>query len=572
MFINIEVNNKTIKARKGETILSALRRGGMDVPTLCHMKDFRPSGACRLCMVEMEGRDDLVPACSYPVEEWIKINTHSPRVLKARRTIVELLLANHPDDCLYCDKNMSCELQNLAEELHIHERRFPGKRNRYRLDQSSSSLVRDPSKCILCGRCVRTCEEVQSVSAIDFVGRGNKMVIETAMSKSLNLSSCIHCGQCIMVCPTGALHEKNNYDEVLDALYDNQLHVVVQYAPSISVSIAEEFGIRPGKEINALLNAALRKMGFEKIFLTSFGADLASMEGAAEFENRLEHNMDLPMFSSCCPSWIKYMEQFWPQYLHHLSTCKSPQQMLGTLIKSYYSEVEEIPHEKLFSVAIMPCTSKKFEAQRAEMNQKGIPDIDVVLTTRELIKMIRLNGIDIASLEGELPDQPFGTRSSSGKIFATSGGMSESVIRSLSREEKIGMDTTIEFGKGNKDVKIVTRSYQGKELRFAIVNGLREAKNLMQSLSEGKLDYDFVEVMACESGCIAGGGQPYNNDEKIHKQRVKSLHETDAKDMIKVPYRNPAIKELFDKYFDYPGSEKSRKLLHTGYSPKETLI
>ena len=404
MVFNLEVNNRIIQAKKGETILSVLRRNGIQVPTLCNMKEFTPTGACRMCVIEMEGVENLLPSCSIVVEDFMKIKTHSPRVLRARKTIVELLLSNHPDDCLYCERNGNCELQKLAEDLNIRERRIPGRKTLFKIDKSGSSIVRDPAKCILCGRCVRVCEEVQNIATLDFIYRGSRLAISPAMSKSLNFSNCISCGQCIIVCPTGAITEKVQFSELDHSLHDIKKKVIAQFSPTVSVSIAEEFGLRPGKDVNGLINAALRKIGFNKVFDTSFGADLMVVEQAEEFLQRLEKNENLPFITGCCPSWISFAEQSAPDILKNVTSLKSPQQISGTLIKTWVSEKYAIPPEDVYSVSFMPCTSKKMEAQRAEMTTKGYPDVDTVLTTRELVRLIRLNGIDMLSLEPEPPE------------------------------------------------------------------------------------------------------------------------------------------------------------------------
>ncbi|MDD3861030.1 MAG: [Fe-Fe] hydrogenase large subunit C-terminal domain-containing protein, partial [Bacteroidales bacterium] len=418
----IEINNKQIEARKGETILDVLKRNGIKVPTLCHIKDMFPTGSCRMCVVENLKTNKLVTSCSTPVEEGMKILTHSPRVVDSRKTIVELLLSNHPDDCLYCVRNKNCELQDLAEELHVRERRIKGLKNNNHIDRSSASIVRDPDKCILCGRCVRVCEEVMGVSCIDFINRGSKTVIGTTFNQGLNTSSCVNCGQCIMVCPTGALSEKSHFPELLSMLSNPEKTVVVQYAPAISVSLAEEFKMCAGKDINGIMNAALRKVGFKYVFDTTFTADLTIMEEASELVERVKTGGVLPMITSCCPGWIKFAEEFYPEMIPNLSSCKSPQQMMGAVIKTYWSEKIGIKPENIYSVSVMPCTAKKFEAQREEMTNKGITDVDAVLTTRELGQLIRMFGIDMNNIAPETTDSPLGYRSSAGKLFAATGG------------------------------------------------------------------------------------------------------------------------------------------------------
>lgn len=574
MKFDIIVNNKQITAKKGETILEVLEREGIKVPTLCHLKDLFPTGACRMCVVEIEKFSSLVPSCSYPVEEGMVISTHSPRVIEARKTIVELLLSNHPDDCLYCERNKNCELQTLAENLNVRERNVIGKKNVYKFDQASPSIVRDPAKCILCGRCVRVCEEREGVSAIDFINRGSKTFIGTAFNKGLNVSSCVNCGQCILVCPTGALHEKTYFDVVQEALNDNDKHVVVQYAPSISVALAEEFGIKAGKDINGLMNAALRKIGFNKVFDTTFAADLTIMEESSELIHRIQNNGKLPMITSCCPGWIKYVEQFYPELLEHVSTCKSPQQMMGAVIKSYYAAIENIDPKKIVNVSVMPCTAKKFEAYREEMIHNGIADIDVVLTTRELARLIRLYSIDIENLDPELADNPLGTRSTAGKIFGTTGGVMEAAVRTayFKLTGKELDDVKIPELRGFKEIKQTKLDINGLEVGVAVVNGLGNAKQLLDKIKDGTSDVHFIEVMACPGGCINGGGQPIVADENAVKARMKALYNIDEKEQLKVSHKNPYIIELYEKFLGEPLGEKSHHLLHTTYCERKVLI
>ncbi len=386
--IEMQVDGRMIEAREGETILSALKREGVHVPTLCSMEGLLPSGACRMCIVEMEGPGNFVPACSFPVAPGMKVLTRSPKVLDARRTIVELLLSNHPDDCLYCSRSGKCDLQKLSQDMGIRERLYRGKRNEREKDVSGP-IVRDPDKCILCGRCVRICEEVQAVGAIDFVGRGSKAYIGTAFDQGLNISTCINCGQCIVGCPTGALSERSYLEPVIAALADPEKLVVVQHAPSVSVSLAEEFGMEPGQDVDGKMVAALRRVGFDRVFDTSFAADLTIMEEASELAQRIQQGGRLPMFTSCSPGWIKFVEQFYPEFIPNLSTCKSPQQMLGAVIKSYFAGRESIDPSRIISVSIMPCTAKKFESGRPEMAPGHIPDVDYVLTTREAAAHVR---------------------------------------------------------------------------------------------------------------------------------------------------------------------------------------
>lgn len=570
MSYTIEINKKKVAAEQGETILEVLNRNGVNVPTLCHMKGMFPTGACRMCVVEVEGRRNLVPSCSEPITNEMKVTTHSQRVINSRKTIIELLLANHPDDCLYCERNNNCELQSLSTELHVRDRKIRGNKNDYKLDLSSPSIVRDPAKCILCGRCVRVCEEIEAVSAIDFIGRGNQTVIGTAFDEGLNTSKCVNCGQCINVCPTGALREKCHFTEIEAAIQNPTKTVVVQHAPSISVSIAEELGMPAGTDVKGVLNAALRQIGFNVVFDTSFSADLTIMEEVSELIQRVTTGGKLPMFTSCCPGWVKYAEGFQHDFIPHLSSCKSPMQMMGAIVKSYYAETANIAQEDLYSVAIMPCSAKKFEQQQESMTQNGISDVDAVLTTRELAKMIRLHGVDLANLEPEMPDNPLGMHSSAGKIFGASGGVMEAALRTayfkLTGKE---LDQyKIKEVRGFEDRKEFRLAVNGLDLGFAVVSGLKNAEILLDEIKNGREDLHFIEVMACPGGCINGGGQPINQNIDAVKERMKALYTIDDADVIKASHRNHMIAELYTKYLGEPLGEKSHHLLHTTYQKR----
>ena len=574
MLIDIEVNNKKIQAKKGETVLEALNKSGIKVPTLCRMEGFSSTGACRMCVVEVEGKSGLIPSCSYPIEESLKIRTHTPRVIQARKMLVELLLSNHPDDCLYCSSNSNCELQDMAVELNIRERRISGEKTKANIDQSSPGIVRDPAKCILCGRCVRVCEEVLGVSTFDFKKRGHKTGIATSMDKDLNFSNCVHCGQCLVVCPTGSLFEKTNIDVVQQMLNNQDVEVIVQYSPSIAVSIADELGLRPGKDLNGILNAVLRRIGFSRIFDTSFAADVAIFEQSAELADRIKNEENIPMISSCCPAWIKHMEQSFPDMTDLVSTTKSPQQILGALIKTYYAQRENVAPEKIFSVSVMPCTAKKFESQREEMTQRGISDIDAVLTTRELLKLIRLYGIDVHSIDEEMSDNPFNTRSSASKLVSVSGGLSESLVRTLSYHltGKELSNLKITKLRGTKEIRETEVKIGKYQVRLAVVNGLGTANKLLSEIREGKSKAQFIEIMACPGGCINGGGQPYDTDEKSLKNRSKAIYDLDEKEAIKVAHKNPNLISLYNEFLGDPFGEKSIKLLHTSYKKRDVLL
>ena len=570
----IHVNNRVIDAKADDTILAALNRAGIKIPTLCHMEGLEPTGSCRICSVEVEGMRGLVPSCSYPVQEGMKIITNSPKVIRARKTIIELLLSNHPDDCLYCVRNGKCTLQTLAQEYGVRERRFIGKnKTAYHVDCTSPSIIRDQSKCILCGKCIRVCEEVQKVSAIDFVGRGSNTIVAPAFEQGLNISSCINCGQCIMVCPTGALREQSYTKQVLDALSDPNKIVIVQHAPAVSVTLAEEFGMKPGVDINGLMVAALRRMGFNYVFDTSFSADLTIMEEASELIHRIQTGGKLPMITSCSPGWIKYAEQFYPDMLDNISTCKSPQQMLGAIIKSYFAEKEGIDPKNIYTVSVMPCTAKKFEAVRPEMAHDKTPDIDIVISTRELARLIKMFGIDFDSLGHDVADSPLGIRSTAGKLFGGTGGVMEAALRTayhmLTGDELKSLQ--IEAVRGMKDIKTTSVTVGDLTLGFAVVNGVGNVAPLLDEIKAGRKDIHFIEVMTCPGGCIAGGGQPLNTDPEKIKARLKALYAIDRQETVRTSHQNKDVQELYDKYLGKPLGEKSHHLLHTHYSKKDVL-
>jgi NADH-quinone oxidoreductase subunit G/NADP-reducing hydrogenase subunit HndD len=570
--IEIQVDGRAIEAKEGETILSALKREGIHVPTLCHMEGLAPSGACRMCVVEMEGAPNFVPACSYPVANGMKIQTRSPKVLDARRTIVELLLSNHPDDCLYCLRSGKCDLQQLSQSMGIRQRRYAGKRIEREMDVSGP-IVRDSDKCILCGRCVRICEEIQSVGAIDFVNRGCKAYVGTAFDQGLNVSSCINCGQCIVGCPTGALAEHSYMDDIIAALADPEKFVVVQHAPAVSVSLAEEFGIEPGQDFDGKMVAALRRVGFNRVFDTSFSADLTIMEEASELVQRISQGGTLPMFTSCSPGWIKFVEQFYPDFIPNLSTCKSPQQMLGAIIKSYFAERESIDRSKIVSVSVMPCTAKKFECSRPEMGSNLIQDVDYVMTTRELGQLLKVFGVDLPSLAPQTADTPFGERSTAGKIFGASGGVMEAAIRTahfmLTGEDMAKPE--IQPLRGMKGAKELRAVVGGVEVGAAVVSGLGNARKLLDQIRAGRKDLQFIEVMTCPGGCINGGGQPIGADPNAARARMQALYKIDQSEKLRLSHKNPYIARLYEEFLGKPLGEKSHHLLHTHYSSRDVI-
>ncbi len=571
--MNITINDRTLEAAPGETILTVAARAGISIPTLCHIEGLPPSGACRMCVVEDQRTGRLIPSCSQPVTEGMSVRTHSAKALEARRTIVELLLANHPDDCLYCVRNGTCTLQDLSEELGVRQRRYAGERSRYDLDVSSPSIVRDPDKCILCGKCVRVCEEVQGVSAIDFVGRGSRSHIGCAFEEGLNVSSCINCGQCIMVCPTGALSEKSSTAEVLSAIRDPEITVVAQHAPAISVSIAEEFGIKAGVDIVDRMNGAMKRMGIDYVFPTSFSADLTIMEEAAELVDRVRNGGKFPMFTSCSPGWIKFMEQFYPDFMENVSSCKSPQQMMGAVVKRIWAKEKGLDPKKVFHVSIMPCTAKKFECDRPGMGDGALRDVDAVLTTREFAKMIRMFGIDLATVPGEPADAPMGERSSAGKIFGASGGVMEAAVRTayhvITGKEIPQLD--VREVRGFEGIKEATVEIGGLKLSAAVASGLGNARKLLDAIRKGEKEYHFVEIMTCPGGCIAGGGQPFSQDPEVVRARMQALYAIDKASSQRVSHSNRSVKKLYDEYLGSPGSHKAHELLHTGYAERKVM-
>ena len=573
MLFTIQVNNKKIKAEKGETILSALNRNGIIIPTLCRMKEFTPTGACRMCVVEVEGRDRLVTACSQPVEEWMKIKTHSPRVIQARKTIVELLLSNHPDDCLYCDRNLNCELQRLSEELNIRERRIRGRKIKPRLDQSSPAIVRELSKCILCGRCVRVCEEVITATSLDFINKGRATHVGAAMDRDFNFSSCIHCGQCVLVCPTGALHEKHNITEVQEYLNKPDIIKVIQYSPMVTAGIAEELGVRYTKEFDRTLNAVLRRIGFDKVFTTGIGTDLCITEIAGQLSTRIEQKSDSPLYISACPAWVKYAEQFIPSLIPQLSTVKSPQQITGVLVKTIVADQLGAKPEQIFSVSATPCTAMKFEARRDGMMRKGISDVDTVLTVRELARLIRLYGIDITNVENEPADEPLSGRSSSAVLAEVSGGLAEGVLR-LFYYSKLKKEADKQYFKKMRATgtfREVSVDVGDIEVKVAIIDGLTGLEKLKTALASGKR-YDLVEVMTCPGGCVHGAGLSFNASKDEIKSRARLVYQIDETEAINLPCKSPSLLNLCDNLMKAASDISDKKILHTHFEKRNVLL
>ncbi len=575
MLITIDVNNNKLRAEKGETILDALNRNGINIPTLCRLKDLTPTGACRICVVEVEGEDMLVTACSEPVREWMKIRTHSPRVIKARKAIVELLLAGHPDNCLYCDRNLSCELQRIASELNIRERRVSNRKISPGVDASSPAITREPAKCILCGRCVRICEEIVMVNTLDFIGRGRDTHIGTTMDKDFNFSSCIHCGQCVNVCPTGALHEKYNITEVQDYLVKDEMLKVIQYSPLVASAVAEEMGIKYSTAFDNRLNEALMRLGFDRVYTTGFGADIMISELAEQLCENKDSGSPVTVYSSHCPAWVKYAEQFMPDSLAELSGLKSSRQITGAVIKAMVPERESLKPEQLYSVAVTTCTAAKYESRRDDMTRKGISDIETVLTVRELVQLIRLYGIDIEKLEGRHADEPFNHGSSSSALTEVSGGLTESVIRHIAHKHNVKLPASdlrkLKPGAGFRTLKV---SIAGRDYHFAVVDGLAGLEKLKSAMAPGVSSggYDMVEVMACRSGCVNGGGMNNSGRDEELKERVRILTRTEGQSAIHLPADSPAWRNFYEKWLPDCSELSDKKAFRNNYTQKKVLL
>jgi iron-only hydrogenase group A len=573
MLFSIQVNNKKIKAEKGETILSALNRNGIMIPTLCRMKDFTPTGACRMCVVEVEGRDRLITACSQPVEEWMKIRTHSPRVITARKTIVELLLSNHPDDCLYCDRNLNCELQRLSEELDLRERRIRARKIKPKLDQSSPSIIRELSKCILCGRCVRVCEEIITSTSLDFINKGRQTHIGPAMDRDFNFSSCIHCGQCVLVCPTGALHEKHYLSEVQEYLNKPEIIKAIQYSPLVPAGIAEELGVKYNKDFDRILNSILRKMGFDKVFTTGTATDIAISEITDQLLEKIENKTDIPLYISACPSWVKFTEQFLPSVIPQLSSVKSPQQIAGVLIKTLVAGQSGVKPEKIYSVSVTPCMAMKFEARRDGMMRKGISDVDSVLTVRELVRLIKLYGIDVLNIEPEPADEPLSGRSSAAALAEVSGGMAEAVIRSLYyiRLKKEADRQFFKRFRSGGSFREASVQIGDRNVSVAIVDGMPGLEKLKTSLAAGK-KYDLVEVMTCPGGCVNGAGLPFTASKDEKRNRAKMIYQAYETDAVNLPAKSPVLLNLYATLIRDNKEISDKKIFFTHFEKRNVLL
>lgn len=572
--VTLTINGKKVEAKQNTSILSAARSAGIYIPTLCYHPDLRAEGACRLCLVEATGARGLVASCVYPVADGMVVETNTPKVRAARKMVIELLLANHPKDCLSCQKSMDCELQKIAADLGVRKIRFEGGEMKvHTIDDSNPSLVRDQEKCILCGRCIRACADIQGMNVYSFASRGFHTLVSTAFEQGLEKVSCTYCGQCANYCPTGAIVEKDDTAKVWAAIHDKTKYVVVQTAPSVRVALGEEFGMAPGEVVTGKMVAGLRRLGFDKVFDTNFSADLTIMEEGYEFIDRLTNNGVLPMITSCSPGWVNMIEQRYPDLLPHLSTAKSPQAMFGAVTKTYYAQKAGIDPKDIVSVSIMPCTAKKAEAARPEMCDSGYRDVDVVITTRELGRMLREVGIEFGSLQEEDFDSPLGIGSGAGAIFGVTGGVMEAALRTVVEVVTKKELPKIEFDdvRGFDSVKEAELEVAGQKIKIAVVNTLKAARATMDRVRAGKADYKFIEVMACPGGCIGGGGQPIPVNWDIRKKRKAAIYSVDDTSVIRKSHENPEIVTIYKEFLGQPLSEKAHHLLHTSYKPQNRI-
>ncbi len=570
--VNIKINNKPYSVPKGSTILEAARYAGIEIPTLCYLKEINQIGACRICMVEVKGARSLVASCVFPVNEGMEIFTNTEKVRHSRKMTLELILSNHDRKCLSCVRSGNCELQKLCKEFGVDvEDRFDGEMVRYNFDDSAAHMVRDNNKCILCRRCIAACDQ-QGISVIGANARGFDTHVSSAFDKDLADVSCISCGQCIVNCPTGAIVEKDDTDKVLEAINDPNKFVIVQTAPSIRATLGEAFGMHIGTNVEGKMVAALRRLGFDKVFDTDFAADLTIMEEANELLDRVQNGGTLPMITSCSPGWIKYCEHYYPEQIPHLSSCKSPQQMFGAIMKTYYAEKLGMDPKDMVVVGIMPCTAKKFETKRDDQNASGYPDVDIALTTRELARMIESAGIFFKHLPDEEFDNPFGESTGASTIFGATGGVMEAALRTA--VEKLTGETLqdVDFTavRGMDGVKEAEYDVAGKKIKVAVASGTKNAKVLMDQIKNGTSEYLFIEIMGCPGGCINGGGQPIQhavvrNFVDLKARRAEALYTADRNNAVRKSHENEAIKTLYTEYLGKPGSHKAHEILHTSY-------
>lgn len=574
--VNIQINGMPLSVPKGISILEAARYAGIEIPTLCYLKDINEIGACRICMVEVKGARNLVTACVYPVSEGMEVFTNTEKVRHSRKTTLELILSTHDKSCLSCIRSGTCELQALCKEFGVDdENAFAGETIHYDFDDSAAHMVRDNNKCILCRRCVAACD-AQGISVIGANARGFDTHISSAFDKDLANVSCISCGQCIVNCPTGAIVEKDDTDKVLAAINDPEKFVIVNTAPSIRATLGEAFGMHIGTNVEGKMVAALRRLGFDKVFDTDFAADLTIVEEAHEFLERFQNGGVLPMITSCSPGWIKYCEHYYPELIPHLSTCKSPQQMFGATMKTYYAKKMGIDPKDMVVVGVMPCTAKKFETKRPNQAASGYPDVDIAITTRELARMIESAGIFFKHLPDEEFDNPFGESTGAATIFGTTGGVMEAALRTavetLTGKELENVD--FKEVRGMKEVKEAEYDVDGTKIKVAVASGTKNAKVILDKIKDGTADYQFIEIMGCPGGCINGGGQPIQhavvrNFVDLKARRAQALYDADAKKNKRKSHENETIKQMYAEFLGEPGSHKAHEILHTSYIPRK---
>ncbi len=577
--IKITIDGIQTEVPENMTVLEAAKSVGIDIPTLCFLKDINEVGDCRMCLVEVEGARGFVPSCMQKVTDGMVVRTNTKEINEARRNVLELILSAHERKCLSCIRNGNCELQSLAEKFGITDVEFEGEINKKQIDDKSTSIVRNTAKCVLCRRCTSTCQKVQEIGAIECVNRGFESSISTVGNKSLADVNCTFCGQCIQNCPTAALHEKENIDEVWEKLNDENTVVLVQTAPAVRVALGEEFGMPIGTNVQGKMVTALKRLGFNKVFDTNTGADFTIMEEASEFINRVlkaDEKKPLPMFTSCCPAWIRFIEMEYPEYLANVSSCKSPHEMFGAILKTYYAKNNKIDPKNIYVVSVMPCVAKKFERQRPEMKNEDLYNVDAVITTRELAKMIKQANIDFEDLIDSEFDNPMGEATGAAAIFGTTGGVMEAALRTA-QDLLTGKDLEeikFEDVRGEKGIKRATVNVNGKDIRIIVSSGLGNARKVMEMVKNGTAEADFIEIMACPGGCIMGGGQPIKSSKirrkyDVRKLRADALYTIDEKSTIRKSHQNPIVKEIYKDFFGEPNGHKAHELLHTEYAKRE---
>ncbi len=578
--INATINGIPVQVAEGTTILDAAKKVEVKIPTLCYSQDLTPWAACGICVVKIVGSPKMLRACCTPVAEGMKVITNDAELIQVRKSVIELILSTHPDDCLACPRNQDCELQRLAQEFGVREQPFEKRVRFLPVDNSSVSLILNPQKCVRCGRCVTVCQQMQNVWAIEFLGRGESTRIAPAADVKLNESPCIRCGQCSAHCPVGAIYENDQTTEVWNALLKDGPEAktcVVQIAPAVRVALGEAFGLKPGVNLTKKIYTALRRLGFDVIFDTNFAADLTILEEGTEFVKRFTENKDLPLITSCCPAWVDYMEKYYGDMIPHFSTAKSPQQMMGAMIKTYWAEKAKVDPARIFSVSVMPCTAKKFETGRDKtMFSSGYQDVDISITTRELARMIKQAGIDLVNLPDSEADSPMGPYTGAGVIFGATGGVMEAALRSayyLITNENL---TNVEFTgvRGISGIKEARINVKGTEVRVAVAHQMGNIAQVLDQVRQAKAEgketpWHFIEVMACRGGCIGGGGQPYGCTDEVRKLRMRGIYDEDDVSTYRCSHDNPYIGQIYKEFLDHPGSHKAHGLLHTHYEAKE---